>query len=219
MSMPTINVNVGATHAHPNTSDPSFCDSDCASILIPLPLDRWRSVPFTVRIGDCACPRSIALRAPSNTEVHRNDCPARPIRVSCSISGKDWASSEVTEIAVTGGGRDREPTNEDMAALHEACRDRWALVKALVLGFDVRDPRAPSVPTALSSQRDAVFAAIADMAKNEEAGLATKQRLCKACPEIFPKSGVTVPEPEKRESAAFLAACVESLIEQVGALP
>lgn len=64
-------------------------------ILCPIP----HTVEFEVALGECACP-------PRNFDVMRNydghvspTCPARPIRVTCSIGGDGtWAGSEVTEV-------------------------------------------------------------------------------------------------------------------------
>ena len=166
----------------------------------------------------CACGACRAARdAGWFPGFHRPNCPARPIRVCCSISSPDgtWANSEVDISTV-------EPSDPlaDRVKIMAACRTRWGLVKALVLGMPLSlIPGIPRGSLPLVEQRDAVFAALCEMALDENARIEIKRRLFKACSVIFPKSGVTVPAPEARESATYLAAYVEGLIEQMGVLP
>lgn len=209
---PTINVNLascsrGRCGLDPKgvfRHDPSTCSGE--PILLPCPIRR--SVTFSVALGECACD------AYAEGGTCPTDCPARPVRVSCSISGKTWEESEVAEAEWLGRYAD-DATNPVLAA----CRDRWALVKALALGEDagawmLSEAWAErwDVVASLFAQRDAVFAALADMARHEEGLEAAAVRAAKAMGADGDLSGTTRASPE------FLAAYVEHLVEQVGAL-
>lgn len=210
MNKPTINVNLKpCMHPHMlSTYTPDEFPN--APVLVPLPLDKWRSVTFTVRLGECIdAGRSAGSpipRACAPDGVHHERCPARPIRVSCSISGKTWEESEVDEVEVHHDGRETSP-----AELLRACRDRWALVKALVLNQSI-GPSYTMVDGVrpLAIQRDAVYAAIADMARAD----VTRTQAWLALPlELRQDPGPTSLAGE------VLERYVERLIEQVGALP
>ena len=149
------------------------------------------------------------------------DCPARPVKVSCSISSPDgsWEKSDVTEVERHWQDPPTWGRGEKTQALG-ACRARWALVKALALGqcpllcLTERDPAY-----ALADQRDAVYAAIADMARLEDGLFAAQARLDRAASArgFSDVTGVSS-DPADRPSADFLAAYLEHLIEQVGVL-
>lgn len=199
---PTVNV-----HLAYNPRDPH---SDEAQLLIPCPVPR--SVTFSVPLGECMCPpsdsgRIAACRA--DPSGHFKDCPARPVRVSCSISGETWEGSEVAECEV----REGTPIDE-RNALYTACRARWALIKALVLGQ--HGCCAQHMPDALREQRNSVYAALADMARAEARAYEAQNTVSLAC-----GRGVSVYHPtatHQRPSTPWLAAYVEHLIEQVGIL-
>jgi hypothetical protein len=224
--IPTINVNIRATHAHPNTGDASFCDVDCRPVLIPLPLEPFRSVTVSVALGECPSWCRLAVNRNEPGGQHSVSCPARPVRVSCSISGKTWEESEV----MTDTDARPAMTHEQRFLAAHACHARWALVKALVLNHPV--PANSHAELALWEQRDAVYAALADMARAEQVHFNASTTLfsaLKACD--IEHEHVTGPasyamgwhDPSDDAAAvnsrAGLAAYVEMLIEQVGTLP
>jgi hypothetical protein len=133
MDTPTINVNLAkcacGCPVFPNTHT-----ADCPGkpVDIPLPLDAVRSVTFTVRLGECSTLALCEVRG-GLLQNHAPQCPAHPIRVTCSISGKTWEESEVMETKYTPV--DDVPRGADSWAplrIADICRDRWALVKALL---------------------------------------------------------------------------------------
>jgi hypothetical protein len=99
------------------------------------------------------------------------------VKVACSISGT-WEASEVADVALVrmdDGHFVTFETNAAVTAALSACRDRWALVKALVLGkYTYNDSL---VPETLHVQRNAVFAALADMARAEQDACSAQQAL------------------------------------------
>lgn len=208
-TVPTINVNLA-----PSTWSPVH-GAQYSPVLIPCPIPR--TVEMMVGLGECSpeC-REDRTRMTLDAAYHFDDCPARPIRVSCSIAGETWEGSEVKNINST----DALIMPSFFDAVWTACRERWALVKALVLGHtDLSALLVGPMAVDLLTQRDAVFAGIAGMVRNEEERIGLKQKMLVACPEIFPKSGLSVPTPAQRESAAYLAAYVERLMEKLGAMP
>lgn len=229
MITPTINLNpkpcaswCPVTHTIGETTHDTHCPGK--PVLVPLSLEPWRSVTLTVALGECIDARECSLR--THEGGHRIDCPARPIRVACSVSGNTWEESEVRSLSefpdtITGATRDR---------LFEACRDRWALVKALVLGASKVSafPEAFRMIPAVSEmlvQRDAVFAALADLRRTEMAAhaalLALPMDLRKSMI-IAKQCGPVAADPEgggiDLPSTKLLAVYVQRLIEQVGAL-
>lgn len=189
----------------------------CAStpVLIPCPIRR--SVTFGVRIGECAvdghhlggCYRITNTHGQKSDVIHITGCPAKPIRVSCSISGKTWEESEVFDMESPSGHPD----------ILRLCYERWALVKALVTGQRHDLTIRFKTWCDLVDQRDAVFSALADMARAEVAALEAQARVMGAAG----WKGIHFADPQhhddKRPSASFLARYVERLIEQVGVLP
>lgn len=213
-SIPVINVNL----------TPCFCGRkriNCmpsctgAPVLIPLSLEPWRSATLTVRSGECKC--CVGGTVDERIGGHDPWCPARPIRVSCSVSGSTWEESEVTEceLAVNHRPRPEEWTVEQAERVLSACRARWALVKALVLGKPQAGPGGGLIiaPMELFSQRDAVFAALCDVTRIEAANLAAQEHLVEL---LDPRRATFRPTPEPdRPSAQGLAIYVGRVIEQM----
>lgn len=211
METPTINVNIAVCHCGP---DP-HCTHHNKPLHLPCPIPR--SVTFVV-LGKCACattpgpmllPRTVGLVE----EAHGRDCPARPVKVSCSISGATWEESHISAWE-TEDGIGLNTTEEARAA-----DERWALVKALVLEQDEewrKDPRSEGWN--LQPQRDAVYAALADMARAEEAALKAQ----KMADDAFSSARYAkVGDSDHRAappSVNRLRRYVEHLIEQVGVL-
>jgi hypothetical protein len=134
------------------------------------------------------------------------------VKVDCSISWKTWEESEPIDFELVGGGL--LPGNgEQHTRLMAAGRDRWALVKALVLGHaDLSALLTGPMAADLLAQRDTVYAALADMVRAEST-------IIQRCADID-KAYTNRKRPAFRGVAADeLAAFVEHLIEQVGRLP
>jgi hypothetical protein len=195
----TINVNLAY-----NPRDPH---NDEAQILIPCPIRR--SVTFSVALGDCYLSGS-SLKCSLGDGAHRIGCPARPVRVSCSISGKTWEESSISFVERADG----ECIGPMFDRVDTICRARWALVKALVLGQTYTlaarfPPAAVDVIHRLHIQRDAVFAALTDMARGQAIYATGNERLPEVC-RLFYRGDPT---------SEALERYVEYLIEQVGILP
>jgi hypothetical protein len=177
---------------------------DCAGkpILISCPIPP--SVDFKVTLGEC---RGVGCHSDRRSgELHDLGCPAAPISVSCSISGETWKESEVTDI---------DPIPELWGAncnLRAIARDRWALVKALLLGHcDLSTLLTGPKAVELLAKRDAVFAALADMARAESTII---QRLADVDVVYTNRSR----KPFGSVAANELAAYVSHLITTVGNL-
>lgn len=212
---PTINVNLTSHCYDCGSSPPGPHATECAAlevklrpVLIPCPVPR--SVTFEVRLGGCDCFPSGHRSVPvPPMRAHSPQCASQPVRVSCSISGKTWEESEVTECEANIPG-DGYPAN-----LMGPCRERWASVKALVLGARASDytgwcGSSLRAFAGLFTQRDAVYAALADMARAEEAIRVSHAAIDKAM-------GLPWSESEPLSQRA-LERYVERLIEQVGVL-
>lgn len=172
---------------------------DCPSSPVPIPCPLPNSVTFEVALGECNCtiqswwtetatthaafevkqgrawtatsgcacgPCQAARRSGWVPGKHNAQCPARPVKVCCSISGETWEESEVEDAELGDSG---------LVAGYEllsACRERWVLVKRLVLGqwptTSAIGVLSEAIP-GLVAQRDTVFAALADMARAESA--------------------------------------------------
>lgn len=223
--MSTINVNLNPCTCRSITpygpAQVGQCTNTCpgAPVLIPCPIQR--SVTFDVRLGECVC--GAAYNNQRSARAIWGDpmrcltgCSARPVRVSCSISGKTWADSHPvadwdmkTERAVW----------QHRPVLWPTVVERWTLVKALVMGKGAKDmwmmvaePKTP-VMVGLVSQRDAVFSALAKAHRAEDAligALGDYEEAMRGEP-----VGIY---GMKRESYGALARYVEHLIEQVGVL-
>lgn len=184
------------------------------AVRIPLPLDKWRSVTFQVMLGECA----MGCHTQRPGQAHYAGCPARPVKVSCSISGKTWEESEVTDAWPEKNDGFLCSTGETFPALEAACRARWLIVKALVLGrswaehspesWDAHNPRA------LFAQRDTVYLALVDVVRAEEMLFLRGNDALRAAT----GSAYMRPEPGDRESATTLARYVDRLVEQVSTI-
>lgn len=219
--VPTINVNLtpcncglaSRTPTYPPTPHQDHCSGK--PILIPCRLHE--SFTCDVVLGECACQNVVAggMMVPG---AHHVRCPARPVRVSCSISGKTWEQSfpvadwdMVTERFV-GAYR---------PVVWPAITDRWALVKALVTGgteHDIPEPlRYYRIVARWVHQRNEVYAALADMARLEEAlhnAAGRSATALRACGARVERKGVPLFAPTEHDLTTY----VRRMIEQVGAL-
>lgn len=216
--VPAVNVNLKPCarfeHCEGGDHDPS-CPAE--PILLPCPIPR--SVVFNVALGECTCPQYGRLPG-----ERWKDCTARPISVACTIGGDGtWAGSEVTEanvVEMDSIARILDAQDDGAkglsARLVAACRQRWEIVKALVLGKAQAQPNAKWIdaPTDFFTQRDAVYAALADMARAEE----VIQEKWEEFPLVLRVDAHFGP-PETRSSEHLIAAYVAHVIEQVGVLP
>lgn len=210
--IPTINVNLRSCRCQEPKKRAAPCEPgnhrpECGGpILIPCPIPR--SVTFSVALGECdiGCQHGPVPARPVNG--HWTGCMARPIRVTCSIGGKTWEKSEVGDV----DAEHPEFYDEtETAALH-ACCERWEIIKALLTERVVVSawnwpPAAEQ--SRLVQQRNAVFAALADMARGQAMYAAANEQL----PEYCRLSYRGDPTYE------VLARYITHLIEQVGALP
>jgi len=217
VNLPTVNVNLkpcdcqwpgerGVPHA-----------ATCRATPVHVPLPIPRSVTFQVALGECTCEAMIGS-ATHGAGRHADACPARPVKISCSISGSTWEESEVTDPE--GHGADGRLVGFTMSSpMWQACRALWALVKALVLGWNGEAVRAVAVSGGLDlkkidlmfQQMRTVYAALADMARAEEAHASAYSRAWGAMGEDSIPSG-------RRSAHWVLAHYVDRLIEQVGIL-
>lgn len=197
---------------HPPTPHQSHCAA--APVLIPCPIPQ--RVEFQVALGECVCGGHVGRGPPAIMDRRSATCPARPIKVSCSISGKVWAESEVDDMECHRGMRhDHVCATEGLDVVLQVARDRWALVKALVLGFTRVTMGGVSRNHAdvLFAQRDAVFAALAAMARAQQALEATLGDF-----ETVMSGDATACLLGRRYAQEALARYVKRLVEQVGAL-
>jgi hypothetical protein len=211
MSTPVPVVNVNLQHCEYPELHATGAFHTCrgGEVLIPCPIRR--SVKFMVRLGECACGTTTLLYGLPH---HAPDCPARPVRVSCSIGGDDWASSRVT-FAMPDGTFDEADLPPPQAFLG-ACAARWAVVKALVFGMprsEALDADVGDKVLALFTQRDAAFSALAMAHRAEDAlivALGDYEEAMRGEP-----VGI---HGLNRESTGALERYVARLIEQVGQL-
>lgn len=225
MKIPHINVNL----------KPSRCECPGRFLAVPLREQGHRDdCPAAPVLIPCHIPRSIHLTlSPRECNCitpgkHWPDCHARPVKIAATIGGATWETSEVDDAyetdARTGDEVFYTTAREEM--VKRLARERWALVRALVLGRHC-EPMAVH-PTSkwpeLSSQRDAVFAALCDMARAERAAhkafLALPMDIRKSS--IVGKScGPVAADPEQTRvsSRLILEHYVDRLVEQVGVLP
>jgi len=210
VTTPTINVNLKPCDCLLETRrmmDPKLTHNHwdtCAGapVLVPCPLPN--TVTFKVALGEC-------LRGCAPVTLHPGHlygCPGRPVSVTCCIGGDGtWEGSEVAEVDVTRF----ETQVPEYELLLAACRARWEIVKALVLGRGRHVEDNAYWPEALFNQRDTVFAALANMARAEEAHEAKRFTLAES---LRPRSVYG----SQRPSEEGLARYVTSLINTVGAL-
>lgn len=224
---PTINVNLTPCSCPPHRKGfhySSVCGA--ASVLIPCPIPR--SVTFEVRLGKCHNadlpePERMGRRCISHpcdvTRIeHSSACPARPIRVTCSIGGETWEESEVDSTEAY------DLSEHEALTTTGVVRDRWALVKALVLGESLGRRSADSVDAGVAlvdlfGHRDAVFDALCDMARAEEAQGRASSVVADVVGLHWPW-GTRTRETAGTEapSSRALSALVAHIIERVGAL-
>jgi hypothetical protein len=217
--IPTINVNLrkGCGCSVPEIRDASGHYPGCSAAPVLIPCRLRESFTAEAVLGECDCDERVRAPrlAPWQTEHHDASCPARPVRVSASITSPDgsWEKSnvsaeEVFTYDVDQRARDAYPA--EVAAL----RDRWALVKSLVLGrSDLSALLTGPKAVALLAQRDAVFAALARAHRADDALIAALGDYEEAMRgEPVGIHGL------KRESHGALGRYVERVIEQVGAL-
>jgi hypothetical protein len=212
---PTINVNLKPCDCDgPHdvvVRDASVHTSDCASVPVLIPCPIPREVVLTVKIGGCDCLADDHLS-------HGRDCRSRPLRAVCAIGGNTWEEGEVNDVTLTRSEDYPQPDGW-RAQFMAIARDRWALVKALVTdrtndlsshlqGALVRN-------AALLTQRNTVFAALADMAGAEDALYGRENDALKA----IDGCSLMVPEPDNRPTAHTLARYMKHLLAQIGALP
>jgi hypothetical protein len=210
--IPTINVSLKPCN-HAAKGSPlhaPYCDS--APILIPCPIQR--SVTFEVVLGS-----SDPIEYTSGGEREQwCSHQGHRVKVSCSISGKTWEESEVSDSECARTTHDDHVCAKEGLDVLQVCRDRWALVKALVLGKPQEGLGGALIiaPMDLFARRDAVFSALAEMARAEEASKKALSAVISALPEArrwAPTSSFTANTAER-----MLERYVERLIEQVGAM-
>jgi hypothetical protein len=215
---PTINVNLTPCDCRYRVGPYSAHLLACAAaspVLIPCPIPP--KVEFTVRLGECDCPGNFGMGKTGPDVEHTRSCPARPVKVSCTIGGDGtWAGSE----ALTCDNAERRDGlfPVDPEAVLAACRARWEIVKALVTQADCVPPmgclsQEQWVRVApLVSQRDAVFDALARKVAAEQASVEATHAFEDALGTV--RSAVPTPASEY-----MLGNYVARLIEQVGVLP
>lgn len=215
MTTPSININLtqckSPAHGHPFHG--AYCFAN--PILIPCPIPR--SVTLEIQLEHepavcSACDGSgegqydgtrCRLCRGRGTEVRRED-DINSIRVSCSISGKTWEESWVSDVEVRGiPGR--------AVQFIGPCGERWGFIKSLMLGHSLTD--CPEPIHNMRAQRDAVFSALADMARAEET-IETAQQSFFGALHGHGKTIVRIARP----SHSLMETYVEHLIEQVGML-
>lgn len=236
--IPTINVNlrpcscfgnyanIGAAQA---TARPIHHDQPCregSPVLIPCPIPR--SVTFEVSLGKCSCePMRLGKEVGgkiATITTHHEGCAGRPIRVSCSISGKTWEEGEVADSWPADDDGSGNLDGLDWPNELSACRARWALVKALVLGWNGEAVGAVAAAGGIGldvigpmfQQMRTVYSALCEMVRTEGALLAAQERMVN----LLDSKRVTFRPPEEgaRPSAQAMAVYVERLIEQVGVM-
>lgn len=206
---PTINVNLRSFSCECGPIHQPHCDR--TPILIPCPIPP--SVTVIITENKCRC--RAGVRGPLNGG-HWSDCKGTDVRtqVSADIIGNDWHDAKPVGFTI---GIVEASDHQCMLV-----RDRWALVKALVMGESWGDFQHVSAlgermsTGATFAQRDAVYAALAEQARLEVQMLAAQQRTVAAIGS--PRLTASERPPEDRPSAQALEVFVERVIEQVGAL-
>lgn len=219
-AIPTINVNLtqncrckeviaaipGVIYATIIDGHMDTCPARPVLILCHIP----RSVVMEVRLGECT--RGCSTNGPTNPPgLHDQRCRARPIRVVCDIGGETWGESEVIESSIEDASTSLLATDSRIVA---ACRERWALVKALVTG-QPREHNGSAWTGAMVpffSQRDAVFANLAESARHQMARMAALDRVLKALEPDAQIQNCT----EFAIEESFLRGFVARMIDQVG---
>lgn len=222
MGVPAINVNLAACRCPVPAASPQHWAEQCAAKPVLIPCRPPPSFTCTVVLGECiasGCGNAFSYHtlptgmSMAGLAIHSDSCPARPVKVSCSISGT-WEESEVVQVEYCPApGR-----LEDFLPGHpvfDACRDRWALVKALVTndwtGWALT---ADSPILTLQSQRDAVYAALARLEAADSAARAAHSEAFSALDAADVEYSTMTPVGSR--AAAMLAAYVKRLITTVG---
>jgi hypothetical protein len=145
VNTPAVNVNLAKCDCPDFGRSRGTPYRPCPAVPVFIPLPLPRSVTFQVVLGECsgACTTINDTRGYRREVVHDEDCPARPVKVSCSISGKTWAESEVTDAWPEKNDGFLCSTGQTFPTLEAVCRDRWSLVKALVLGQRITSAPVP----------------------------------------------------------------------------
>lgn len=207
--VPVVNVNLAKCDTpHLCAANAGEHVSVCAArpILIPCPIPS--PVTFQVALGwTCDCHDREA-------STHLPRCPRTIVSVSCSISGSTWVKSKVAECDAADNLKD-----EALWTAIRSVEDLWALVKSLVLGASKVSefPEPFRIVPAVSEmliQRDAVYAAIAKLARTEATLEADLREVMSA---VLGRPGGSL-APEHRDSAHYLQHWLSRLIEQVGVL-
>lgn len=150
------------------------------------------------------------------------------VEVMLTISGDTWETSAISEVVLVwrDGARHAEeegwPTQRDCDAAHDIGVHFWNVVKNYLTlpapSFSSSPILAPIA--ALYVQRDAVFAALVDMSRAEDAAREAQARCDAAAPFPIVAPGASHNlSPERRPSATRLASFVSYLLEQVQVLP
>lgn len=221
---PMINVNLkpctcGGPHFFKGVKEPVPHLQHCPAVQVLIPYSLPHSWTVEVVLGECSCGFGLSQK-------HGLACPGAPIRVTCSIGGETWEESHVTNVTLPWTTDDSMARHPSQNAAETACRDRWSLVKALLLGLKWKDPFvAPGqfVPTslvqlrdALIQQRDEALSAICDMALTQKANLEAHRRAVKAIGSPL----LTVKERKLSETPVYhaLEVYIDQLLEKVGVL-
>lgn len=202
--MSAINVNLRRCTCIKNVKD-APCVGSCPSLPTSIPCRVPPSVTFEVVINRGGC----AGFEHCEGGDHDPACSMRPVRVSCSISGTTWEESEVWLM-------DDFEYPAHFHYLLNTCRKRWALVKQVLLNPGLLTTGWPG-SVAMYAQRDLVFAALADMARAEEAAYGAQARIAEVVGTRVERFHART--AEMRPSASWLSAYVMYLIEQVRVLP
>lgn len=177
----------------------------CAAKPIHTPCPIPPSVTLTVRRVECD------RRCLERRDWHEDTCPAHPITVVCSLRGARWDTSEIGEVKVHhAAGQETSP-----AELLRIAHERWGFLRSLLLGHSMTD--CPEQIQNLRPRRDAMFAALADEARAEDAAFRAQGRALSELGDPLPPEPFHRELPEDRPSARMLERYVRQLVSQVGA--
>lgn len=218
MKIPSINVNIREQSCSPRChfglkfrTHNNGCPR--SPILLPCRLPPSFAIDVVLSPG-CYCER-LGIGAEPR---HVPNCPSRPIRVACEISGSAWEDSDISDVEPVQGQDFPDANKSDASAVAFGhARERWALLKALITGGRPALSTDPSYR--LTEQRDAMYAAIADMARAEDAASEAQDRAHVALGDdlrLKPHHNIEAPD---RPSTYMLERYVERVIELVGELP
>jgi hypothetical protein len=224
MKIPSINVNLkpcNCSNPRPRQIDERLANDHwrtCAASPVLIPCRLPESFSCEVVLGECTRTRSCVTDGKGGV-IHSGSCPGRPVRVSASITSPDgsWEKSEVADPDYPEA-RDRGSDVEARAqAVLRILRMRWGVVKMVVTGQHIGlDDATAGMSPNLFTQRDAVYAALADMARAEEVLSDRANTILKACEraERLPSRD----DDDASPSANLLRVFVARLLEQVRVL-